>query len=188
MLISFSGAQSTGKSTLLHLMQDNYPDRFNFIPEVTRLVKREWGVSINEVADADTTQLLILNQHLYNHMKYLKEGGDWIMDRCILDGYVYTKHFDVSPTVRDYARFLFLKIISDIDIIFYTNPSDVPLVDDGERSVNTKFREDIIKSFEYNIHEYFHKDSLHSIKIPKIIRLAGTVKERMDIIKKALDL
>ena len=75
-LASFTGAQSTGKTTLLEMCMDLFfgnpendaydspvRDKWTFIPEVTRLIKRQYGVNINEQG-TDDTQLLILNQHL----------------------------------------------------------------------------------------------------------------------------
>ena len=64
LLISFSGAQSTGKTTLLnHLKERN--THVNFVPEVTRLIKREYGVDINE-AGSEMTQALIVTEHFKN--------------------------------------------------------------------------------------------------------------------------
>ena len=43
---------------------------------------------------------------------------------------------------------IFGYLIHDLDVIFYTDPKDVKLVDDGERSTNTSFRDEIIELFE----------------------------------------
>ena len=52
MLISFTGAQSTGKTTLLNACCNNKRFRkFHCIPEVTRKVAREQHVDINEAGD-----------------------------------------------------------------------------------------------------------------------------------------
>ena len=59
-------------------------DRWTFIPEVTRLIKRQYGVNINEQG-TDDTQLLILNQHLINTIQFkqnsFNEGVHYMMDR-----------------------------------------------------------------------------------------------------------
>ena len=66
MLISFTGAQSTGKSTLLDLMaRDEHFRKCSFVKEVTRKVARR-GLNINAHGN-DMTQLFILSEHLYNH-------------------------------------------------------------------------------------------------------------------------
>ena len=96
MIFSFTGAQSTGKTTLLkrlHEKNGDYP--FEFVPEVTRLVMRDYGVCINEDGD-DLTQLLIMTEHVRNIYKYTKDiyqtiDIHMIFDRCVLDGIVYSE-------------------------------------------------------------------------------------------------
>ena len=67
-------------------------------------------------------------------------------------------------------------VLIKIDIIFYTEP-EVPLVDDGERSVDVEFRDGIVKLFE---------EAIKHFKIP-VVRLSGNMKERMTTIYKTLD-
>ena len=69
MVISFTGAQSTGKSTLLKAITGSESFKsFKFIPEVTRLVKKKYKLDINEKGDG-MTQLAILNAHLENYLQ-----------------------------------------------------------------------------------------------------------------------
>ncbi len=198
MLIGFTGAQSTGKTTLLKLCKELlcdekwtkcsdgvYRDEWNFVDEVTRKVMRD-GFPINEDGD-NLTQLFILKEHLKNHTVCGDEK--WILDRCILDGYVYTKWLHsqnlVDKWVLDYSRNLLTMLGKYIDVIFYTEPDDIPIEDDGERSVNLNFRNDIIN---------IYNDLLsHSMSTPgrdtwrsKVIRLSGTVDDRMQTIKKTI--
>lgn len=184
MLISFTGAQSTGKTTLLKECCDNPIFRkYHCVPEVTRKVAREQHVDINEAGD-DITQLFILNEHLHNH--YLT--GPALLDRCILDGWVYTDYLfsqgKVSQWVKEYAGRLYDKLISQLDIIFYTDPGDIPIEDDGQRSINHEFRDDIIKGFEYEMAGgAFECLSLDPITPgPSLIRLVGDVNARMKTI------
>ena len=178
MVISFTGAQSTGKTTLLKKI--SYQKRFKGfkkVPEVTRLVKKKYGLDINEEGD-NITQLAILNAHLENYLKFRDKNV--VLDRCILDGLVYTSYLmhtkKVSEEVADHAEFLFKTLIDKVDIIFYTE-ADIPLVDDGERSVNVEFRNDILNLFELAI-EHFNIN---------VVRLSGTVKERIETINKTID-
>ena len=178
MVISFAGAQSTGKSTLLEAVTGNEIFKsYKFIPEVTRLVKKKYKLDINEKGDG-MTQLAILNAHLDNYLQ--NRDCNVVMDRCILDGLVYTTYQyhtgKVDPETMLYCEFLFKKLISKVDIIFYTEP-DIPLVDDGERSNDITFRETIIKLFETAIEHY---------KI-NVVRLKGTVEERLKVIYNTID-
>jgi nicotinamide riboside kinase len=190
MIFSFTGAQSTGKTTLLeHLKMSNLGKfSFEFIPEVTRLVKREYEVPINESGD-DMTQMLIMTEHVRNIYKgrtdNLVRGVNKILDRCALDGIVYTHYLldkgKISRTTYDACELIYKKLRNEYDVIFYTSPDDVELVDDGERSVDKHFREDIIGLFDmylqYGIIE----------KGPRVVYLEGTVEERLETIKSTLD-
>ena len=179
MLVSFTGAQSTGKSTMLN-MCCNHPvfRKFHCVPEVTRKVKREQNLDINEQGDS-VTQLFILKAHLHNH--YLK--GDALLDRCIVDGVVYTQYLyennKVKNWVYQYAIELFNLLVPRLDVIFYTHPDDVELVDDGERSVDVKFRNDIVLGMKDFIGLSRCKD--------KVVYLRGTPEERMKTILETMN-
>jgi hypothetical protein len=84
----------------------------------------------------------------------------------------------VSDWVFEYTKNVFHKTISMYDYIFYTDPSDVELIDDGERSTDIDFRNKMIETFEVVISN--HSDSYFK---NKLIRLKGTVEERMEAIK-----
>ena len=180
MRVSFTGAQSTGKTTLLNKCKEVYKD-YKFVDEVTRYVRKTYDVKINEIGGTET-QLYILAEHIKNH---LKPDKNLILDRCILDGYVYTKYQVVNGKVSEQVLHafngVFAVLFDKLDYIFYTDPSDVKLVDDGERSVDYKFRDDIIELFESLI---THKMSPKNRE--KVIRLSGTVEERMKTIEKYL--
>ena len=178
MVISFTGAQSTGKSTLLTKMQtDERFRKFNFVPEITRSLKKKYKLDINEDGD-EFTQLLTVNSHLYNYLDF--KDKDVVLDRCILDGLIYTMYQyqkkKIPIEMYHYTEYLFKKLIGNVDIILYTEP-DIPLVDDGERSANKEFRDIIINLFEEAIN---HFDI-------KVIRLSGSVENRMKTIYNIVD-
>ena len=179
MLISFTGAQCTGKSTLLEQMvHDKHYRKCSFVKEVTRKVARK-GCRIND-AGGDVTQLFILSEHLHNHYSVDK---CMIMDRCIIDGYIYTRwlheHNKVSDWVYVYACQLHDILIKKLDLVFYTDPRDVDLVDDGVRSMKTEFRDDIIRLYD----EYINTRTTSK----GIVVLSGDVRTRLDTIKTTID-
>ena len=65
MKIAFTGAQSTGKTTLLNEMR-YIVSNYTFIDEITRSVAKQ-GVSINE-SGTDSTQMLIMKSHFKNSL------------------------------------------------------------------------------------------------------------------------
>ena len=65
-------------------------------------------------------------------------------------------------------------------LFFYPNPHEIKIEDDGERSTDVEFRNAIIDKYEsYYLNQYQWKD--------KIVRLKGTVEERMDMVKSIID-
>lgn len=176
MLISFTGAQSSGKTTLLRRAQvDPEFRKWNFIPEVTRVVKR-LGFEINELGTSET-QLFILAEHLRNH--YIKT--DTMLDRCIVDGLVYTQYLAskgaVDKWVYHHAQNLYEMMIDKLDIIFYTD-HNIPVEDDGERSVDIDFRNEIIKVFEQTMNR---PDTCN-----KIVQLKGDTCFRYKTLKQTI--
>jgi len=179
MLYSFTGAQCTGKTTLLTECQHSF-DSWSFVNEVTRKVMRD-GHGIN-LDGCDMTQLHILNEHFNNHTK--TNASVTMLDRCILDGYVYTSCLTsrglVSEWVTSYATQLLNILVDKLDIIFYTQPEGVPLVSDGTRSIDTNFRQDIINRYEdlfAQDHHWMHK----------VVRLSGDVETRMETINTTIN-
>ena len=185
MIFSFTGAQSTGKTTLLnHLHKCNGDYPFEFVPEVTRLVMRDYEMPINENG-GDLTQMLIMTEHVRNVYKnkadHLIRGVHQIFDRCALDGIVYSlwlRHNDkISRRCYDACDLIYEELKDKYNVIFYTDPGDVKLVDDGERSVDVKFRNDIINTFNIFLDKGYDG---------KVVVLKGSVEERLETVKSTL--
>ncbi len=177
MIVSFTGAQSTGKTTLLNILKEKNKD-IKFVDEVTRRIKRDYNLPINEDGN-NLTQFMIMADHISN--MYRKYDGELvILDRCVVDGLVYTQWLfanrKVNSAMNDIAIDIYNSLYDKYDIIFYTDPADVELVDDGERSADKKFRDDIINSFEHRIKE-----------LNNVVVLSGTVAERLDTVKKTFE-
>lgn len=176
MLISLTGSQSSGKSTLLGRMAIEWP-QWEYIPEVTRRIKRVFDLPINEQG-SEVVQMLIMGDHLINAFSKPKFENT-VLDRCSLDGLVYTHwlcdNMGLPMGVYNYAYLAYEKTIEKYDYIFYTDPADVLLVDDGERSINVEFRDQIIELFDK------YKSNLSNV-----ITVSGTIEERLQKIKEIL--
>ncbi len=187
MIFSFTGAQCTGKTTLLkHLYKENGDYPFMFIPEVTRLIRREYNMPINESGD-DLTQMLIMTEHIRNVFRdradHIVRSIHQIFDRCALDGIVYSEWLlnegKISRSCYEGCELIWKKLKNRYDVIFYTNPEDVKLVDDGERSVDKRFRDQIIDIFNM----YLDRKDFEA----EVVELKGSVKDRLKTIKSTLD-
>ena len=175
MKLAFTGAQSTGKTTLLKELKRD-PDfslKFDFRDEITRRMQKK-GLSINESGN-DITQLLIMNSHIKNSLI-----DNVIMDRCALDGVVYTdwmyRKGKIQQWVIEYADNVFKMLIDRYDYIFYLVP-EFDIEDDGVRSTDIDFRNEIVILFEKYIKAW---------NIP-VIKLTGTVEQRLNKIKETIN-
>lgn len=169
MRIGFIGTQGTGKTTILNALHEVLP-HYEKCNEVTRWVK-SIGFSINEDGD-DLTQELILMKHITNLQLY----DNSIADRTLIDGYVYTdwlnKNGKVSTEMVNKTLLVMNKLINEYDLLFYL-PIEFSLEDDGVRSTNNKFREEIDLKF---------REVIASQLGTNIITLTGTVQERLKTI------
>ena len=170
MRIGITGAQSVGKTTLLNaLRSEKFFKDFIICDEVTRRVK-SYGLPINEEG-TDTTQKLIMNEHIFNVFMF----NDMLTDRTALDGLVYStylyKQNQISISTMKYVRQVFDKVWPEYDHVFYIEP-EFDIVDDGVRSTNLSFRNEIADLFETTIEK--EKLTMHSVK--------GSVRNRVNSI------
>ena len=170
MRIGITGAQSVGKTTLLNALRSEKLFKDYFIcDEVTRRVK-SYGLPINE-AGTDTTQRLIMNEHVVNVFMY----GNMLTDRTALDGLVYSlylyKNNKISANTLKYVKDVFHEVWIAYDYVFYIEP-EFEIVDDGVRSINKQFRDEIADLFETTIEK--EKLNMHRVK--------GSVRDRVNTI------
>ena len=179
--IALTGAQSTGKSTVIQGLR-NSDFEFHFIDSPTRDIETG-GHGINENGD-DETQLMITSNHI---KKFALSQGISFFDRCALDGLVYTTYLWKQKKVSDYVLELAIatcrNLIKQYDAVLYF-PPEIDIIDDGIRSIDVGFRDDVVDIFESYLNDY---------RIPHA-KITGTVKERVqkvlmivDRIKKAKD-
>ena len=167
MRIGIAGAQSVGKTTLLNALRSEpeFKD-YEICNEVTRRVN-SYGLPINEEGN-DITQRLIMQEHIVNVFMY----DNMITDRTVLDGFVYSSYLltgqKINANTYLYADRIFERVINYYDLLFYI-PPEFDIKDDGVRSTDIKFRDDIANLFEYIINE----------RMVPTIHLQGTVRERV---------
>ena len=170
MTIGITGAQSVGKTTLLNALRSEklFKD-YVICDEVTRRVK-SYGLPINEEG-TDITQRLIMNEHIVNVFM----NGNMLTDRTALDGLVYStylyKNNKISLNTLKYVKDVFYKVWQSYNCVFYIEP-EFEIVDDGIRSNNKQFRDEIAELFETVIEK--EKLNLHRVK--------GSVRDRVNTI------
>jgi|TARA_R110000851_G_scaffold25766_4_gene73883 nicotinamide riboside kinase len=174
MKIGITGAQSVGKTTLLNALRSEPRfDGYTVCDEVTREI-REMGFDINEQG-SDLTQILIMQKHISNVFMY----DDMLTDRTALDGLVYTtwmhQHNKVTQATLEKVYSIYEKLINSYDYIFYIRP-EFPIIDDGVRSIDPQFRDDINDIFEGFINELPREH----------ITVSGSVRERVSQVLKVV--
>lgn len=179
--ISFTGAQGTGKTTILNALRED-PDfkDFEFVTEVVRKFVKELGMKINKEGTVETQKTIF---QAYNSL--LDREDFFISDRCIVDVYSYTKNGveNLSPGRErsSFANCLYeqyqtlIKRRDSIGLVFYF-PIEFPIESDSVRSTDVEYQKEI----DGNI-----KGVLDRLDIP-YITVSGTVEERIAIIKQAL--
>jgi len=177
MRIGITGAQSVGKTTLLNALRSEKlfsENKFVICDEVTRRVK-SYGLPINEDG-TDITQHLIMNEHIVNVFMHDR----MLTDRTVLDGLVYTtylyKHTKVNVQTVAYATEVFNRVWKQYDHVFYIQP-EFDVADDGVRSVDVNFRNEIADMFDAIIIN--KKLTLHQVK--------GSVRNRVNLIMDLLE-
>lgn len=172
--IVFTGAQSTGKTTVLNELKETGA---NIITEVVRQLNKK-GVKINKDGDEKGQNKIF---KVYKDLLSEWDKNGYISDRGLLDVMAYTKylvdHGNCSKTVLDKQMKQFAKFRSENpDIMYCYFPIEFDVVADGVRDTDEEFRKEIDK----NIQNIMKQMGITPIKI------TGTVEERVIKVKRAI--
>ena len=165
----FTGAQGTGKTTILNHFKNNG------VPVITEIVRNlaKEGININEQGDLQG-QNTIFNK--YNELLSQKET--FISDLGLTDviAYSYTlaeKGRVTYEFVEDQLRQLREFTAENPDIIYFYFPIEFPVVGDGVRSTDEHFR---------IVVDRYIKRILEAVGI-RYVEVRGTVEERVKIVE-----
>lgn len=173
MKLLFTGAQGTGKTTILdHFKND---PAYNVITEVVRNLSKE-GVAINEDGDAEG------QEKIFNEYKRLLEADDdskiVVSDRSFIDVLAYTAylyHHKPSDALADLFLEQYIYTATYFkehnDVMVYYFPIEFDLVGDGVRSMNNSFRNEI--------DTYISMFANAMVSHENLVRVSGSVNERM---------
>lgn len=171
-LYSISGTHCSGKTTLINLLGEKYLT----IPEQCRFVE---GFGFQMISkEQNETQLAMTGAILSSHLKHSIENPYiyTFTDRCLLDVLAYSKYAllkgDIDEKVFNFINRIFWVNQNIYEKIFITKP-EFNIEDDGFRSIDKDYQLKIDQIFEQIIEEY---------KLPNIIRLTGSVEERLKTI------
>ena len=173
MKVNFTGAQGTGKTTMLNMAKGVYGDKFKYITEVVRELKKRYNLNINEEGD-DKTQIVIFNTYMNN---LILEKENYISDRCIIDVLAYSKylyeHNHLTYNILDAQENLTYYIVNNSQlgkVVYF--PVEFQLINDGVRSMNIDFQKEI----DNNIKFYLDKFNIEHLTIK------GSIEKRFEFI------
>jgi predicted ATPase len=165
--IVFTGAQGTGKTTVLKKFESK---GFNVITEIVRQLAQN-GVKINKDGD-EKGQTKIFKSYKEKLGELSIEG--YISDRSLVDVTAYTMHLvDQGKISKDYLEKQIKQLVrfknENPDIIYCYYPIEFDVVDDGVRDLDEEYR----KTIDENIQKLFKMVGIQ----PVVIK--GTVEERV---------
>lgn len=181
-----TGAQGTGKSTLLH----HFDDKMNVVTEVVRNLAKTDGIAVNEEGNMEG-QTKIFDTY-YNILS--TEKDPYISDRGLTDVISYTV-YNIRRMIcngeigqEEGQKFIEEQINRFIDfsdknedVVYFYVPIEFDVVDDGFRSTNEEFRREI----DNNISELFeYMEGLHMGL--NVFTLRGSVEERLDTMEEIM--
>lgn len=178
MRVGFFGTQSVGKTTLLNALRSEpeFKD-FKFIDKITRDAAGA-GLQIKELGN-DETQMHIARKHMENIILHDK----FVADRTMLDCFAYSVYLwrrqNISgTTMENIAKYLDF-ITPRYDYLFYI-PIEFANVEDGLRSIDPEFRNEIDDIMRREFIEGFNVWEDRNIPKPNITTLSGSVVKRVN--------
>ena len=167
MKIAITGAQGVGKTTLAKQINQEYPD-FSILPEAARLAV-EAGYKLDHTATTETELWLIDKQIELEGLE-----SKWVADRCGIDLLAYIHHlFSKEKDLIEFAAQTLVPRFRKYDLVLYLPGGQFAIEDDGLRTTDIKFQQDIDKQV---------RDILTKHQIP-FVEIIGTPEERLEKVK-----
>lgn len=174
-----TGAQGTGKSTLLH----HFDNDMKVITEVVRNLAKSENINVNESGDMNG-QDRIFNTY-YDILS--QKDKTFISDRGLTDVIAYTR-YNMSDKIVEEEKFLenqldrFIKFSEENDdIVYFYVPIEFAVENDGFRSTNEEFRNCI----DMNIRELFAWAQIVGLNLT-VYTIKGPVEERVETMREIM--
>jgi nicotinamide riboside kinase len=176
MKIGFCGTMSVGKTTLVNALKE-LPEfaGYEFRTERSKYL-RDLGIPLN----TDSTlkgQIIFLAERSSELF-----AEDMITDRTVIDVMAFTRLAKSIPYfMADALNDAVSHLIREYDYIFYVSPEGVELEDNGVRTIDAKYRNEVDKEIQNLILR--HRPKLRNYTV-----LSGTTEERIEKIKQVMSL
>jgi nicotinamide riboside kinase len=176
MKIGFCGTMSVGKTTLVNALKE-LPEfaGYEFKTERSKYL-RDLGIPLN----TDSTlkgQIIFLAERSSELF-----AENLITDRTVIDVMAFTRLAKSIPYfMADALNDAVSHLIREYDYIFYVSPEGVELEDNGVRTIDAKYRNEVDKEIQNLILR--HRPKLRNYTV-----LSGTTEERIEKIKQVMSL
>lgn len=182
MLVILTGAHSCGKSTLVEFFRDR--EGFVCIDSVTRSTitpeERKVDNGVSEEGQARMYLAILGKTAEILEMNRQHPENVYLLDRSVFDFLAYNRAFErrgyISAELREQIEKSCNELKKNYDLVCYL-PIEFPIVSDGVRSMDEELRKEV------------DQEILRQIMWDKVraITLHGSVKERVQAIKDAID-
>ena len=176
MKIGFCGTMSVGKTTLVNALKE-LPEfaGYEFRTERSKYL-RDLGIPLN--TDSTLKGQIIFFAERSSELF----AENLITDRTVIDVMAFTRLAKSIPYfMADALNDAVSHLIREYDYIFYVSPEGVELEDNGVRTIDAKYRNEVDKEIQNLILR--HRPKLRSYAI-----LSGTTEERIEKIKQVMSL
>ena len=174
MKIGFCGTMSVGKTTLVNALKElpEFQD-YEFRTERSKYL-RDLGIPLN-------TDSTVKGQFVFLAERASELFHDNIItDRTVIDVMAFTRLAKSIPYyIADEVCQAASHLIREYDYIFYISPKGVEIEDNGVRTTDAEYRNEVDKEIRQILNEYSQRNQ-------RIIKLKGSTEERIQKIKQTL--
>lgn len=196
MRIAISGAQNTGKTTLVKAILEKWP-MYKTPSKSYRDVIIEKGLTHSSKTTVET-QNAILDFMIESHSSYTSINDNILFDRCTIDNIVYSMWANaagIDGFPNEYISEVLKKhkeVMRKLDIVFVLrHDKERPIEDDGIRDINPEYVKDIDLIFGAICDQYYNNPDgdvfFPKNDMPAIIELPHSHTERMSLIGDYID-
>jgi nicotinamide riboside kinase len=174
MKVGFCGTKSVGKTTLVNALKElpEFTD-YQFKTERSKYL-RDLGIPLN--TDSTVKGQFVFLAERASELFH----SNVITDRTVIDVMAFTRLAESIPYyIADEICQAASHLINEYDYIFYISPKGVEIEDNGVRTTDAKYRDEIDKEIKNLLNKYSHRNQ-------KIVKLTGSVEERIQKVKQTL--
>jgi len=168
MRIGFAGTMSVGKTTLVKALAELHEFKDYYVATERSKYLRDLGIPLN----TDSTmpgQIIFLAERA---SEVLRENV--LTDRTVWDVCAFTMQ---AQSIPDYQKQSYIDtamyLKTNYDIVFYVSPNGVEVEDNGVRTTDIEYRDQIDASIRRLLNDYSPK---------QLVKIEGSTEERIKVV------